>query len=59
MHAERKALQIHNLYTHTVVIKGTKNISTTYAVVTATGWSAPSVEVQSNLFLDYPVIIQY
>jgi hypothetical protein len=30
-HVERKALQIHNLYI--VVIKGTKNISTAYAVV--------------------------
>jgi hypothetical protein len=53
-HAERKALQIHNLYI--IVIKGTKNLSTAYAVVTATAalvgsqcgkWGIPSVGVHS------------
>jgi hypothetical protein len=52
-HAERKSLQIHNLYI--VVIKGTKN-PTAYAVVTATAalvdsqcgkWGISSVGVHS------------
>jgi hypothetical protein len=34
-HVEKKALQIHNLYV--VVIKGTKNLHSLYAVVTLHG----------------------